>query len=129
VKDGQIENFERFFDEKQFHSPEEFIIQLTFRDVWLDFFSDKQEEVSQLKSGDYLMVNGQGCATEGGKDILRFSQQFLVQLERLGKQHYDLTGAQVNFVVYWLKEGAKEEIKVVLPEIYLKKGNKSQIVL
>lgn len=125
LKDGQIENFERIFDNNQFHSPEELIIHLTHRDVWLDFFWDKQGAVAQLTSGDFLLVNGQGCAPEGGNDVLKFSQQFLGQLAELGRHQYYPTRARVNYVVYWLKEGAKEEIRIVLPEICLKKMAKN----
>jgi len=103
-------------------APNEIYIQLTHKDIWLDFFSDKQTLVSALMSGDTLAVNAQGCATANGQTLLTFSQQFVGQLARLGARQYNIAGAKVNFVVYWLKEGAKEEIQIVLPELYLKKG-------
>jgi ATP-dependent DNA helicase RecQ len=103
-------------------APNEIYIQLTHKDIWLDFFSDKQTLVSALMSGDTLDVNAQGCATANGQTLLKFSQQFVVQLARLGARQYNIAGAKVNFVVYWLKEGAKDEIQIVLPELYLKKG-------
>jgi ATP-dependent DNA helicase RecQ len=34
---------------------------------------------------------------------------------------YQLKEAKVNFVVYWRKEGSENEIKIILPELYLEK--------
>jgi len=34
---------------------------------------------------------------------------------------YKLKSAKVNFIVYWLKEGAENEVKIVLPELYFEK--------
>ena len=121
MKDGYIENLDRIFDKRPGFLPAELTLQLTHKDLWLDYFSDKQGEIAQLMSGDALLVDGWGCATTTGKTILRFSQHFLGQLERFKQQQYDLKRAQVNYVVYWLKEEAKEEIRIVLPEIYLTK--------
>ncbi len=36
-------------------------------------------------------------------------------------KNYILKSAKVNFVVYWLKEGAEKEIQIVLPELHFEK--------
>ena len=73
-------------------APNEIYIQLTHKDIWLDFFSDKQTLVSALMSGDTLAVNAQGCATANGQTLLTFSQQFVGQLARLGARQYNTAG-------------------------------------
>jgi len=53
--------------------------------------------------------------------VLRFSKQFLATVESQKQKGYQPKEASVNFVVYWEKEDAEKEIKIVLPEIYLEK--------
>lgn len=37
-------------------------------------------------------------------------------------RRYELKSVTVNFIVYWLKEGAAQEIKIILPELYFEKS-------
>jgi len=34
---------------------------------------------------------------------------------------YALKSAKVNYIVYWLKEGAEKEVKIILPELHFEK--------
>ena len=56
-----------------------------------------------------------------GQSVLKFSQQFLRQIETLREDNYILKSVKVNFIVYWLKEGSEKEVKVILPELYFEK--------
>ncbi|MCB0517274.1 MAG: hypothetical protein KDD49_14525, partial [Bacteroidetes bacterium] len=56
-----------------------------------------------------------------GQSVLKFSQHFLRQIESLKEKNYILKSVKVNFIVYWLKEGAEHEVKIVLPELYFEK--------
>jgi ATP-dependent DNA helicase RecQ len=40
------------------------------------------------------------------------------------KMQYELKAAKVNFVLYWLREGAESEVKIILPELYFEKNDK-----
>lgn len=33
------------------------------------------------------------------------------------ENNYELKSAKVNFIVCWLKEGADQEVKIILPEL------------
>ncbi|MGE4272580.1 MAG: UvrD-helicase domain-containing protein [Desulfitobacterium sp.] len=50
-------------------------LQLTFKDVWLDFFRNpqNQQRVRQLNSGDELNFDGVGCNNSAGQLVLNFS--------------------------------------------------------
>jgi ATP-dependent DNA helicase RecQ len=37
------------------------------------------------------------------------------------ERNYKLKSAKVNYVVYWLKEGAEQEVKIILPELYFER--------
>lgn len=117
------ENLERVDDKKIYSPPNEIVMHLSFKDVWLDYFINKQHLISNLKSGDTLTVNEDECLNSKGQSVLKFSQQFVQQIESLKAKNYQLKSAKVNFIVYWLKEGAKKETKIILPELCFKKMN------
>ena len=72
-------------------------------------------------SGDILMVNGNECLNSRGESVLKFSQFFTRKLETMKEKNYTLKSAKVNFVVYWLKEGAEHEVLIFLPELYFER--------
>lgn len=111
------ENLERVMDRNHYPPPEELAMHLTYQDVWLDYFINKQHFVSQLVSGDNLIVSGNECLMPNGQPVLKFSKKFLDQIAAKRKTGYELKAAKVNFVLHWRKEGAEQEIKVVLPEV------------
>jgi ATP-dependent DNA helicase RecQ len=106
-----------------YFQPNELIMHLTFRDIWLDYFINKQNLVSKLVSGDILLVNGNECLNSNGESVLKFSQSFTRKLETMKEKNYSLKSAKVNFVVYWLKEGAEHEVLIILPELYFERSS------
>lgn len=94
---------------------------LTYKDVWLDYFINKQYAISSLISGDILLFNGNECLNAKGQSVLKFSQQFIRQIENMREKNYELKSGRVNFIVYWQKEQTNQEIKIVLPELYFEK--------
>ncbi len=117
----KAENLERVDDKEIYLPPNEMVMHLTFKDVWLDYFINKQHLVSQLKSGDILILNGDECLNSKEQSVLKFSQQFVGQIETMKERNYELKNAKVNFIVYWLKEGAEQEVKIILPELYFER--------
>jgi ATP-dependent DNA helicase RecQ len=115
------ENIERIEDREIYLPPKELAMHLTYKDVWLDYFINRQYLVSQLTSGDNLTLNGYECLNSKGQSILKFSMQFVNQIESLRQRNYELKGAKVNFIVYWQKEGTEKEVKIILPELYFEK--------
>lgn len=115
-------NLERVENKENHLSPNELVMHLYLKDVWLDYFINKQYFISQLKSGDKLMLNGDECLDSNGKSILKFSRQFVEQLEDMKMKNYELRSAKVNFIVYWKKEETGQEVKIILPELYFEKS-------
>ena len=116
------ENLERVEDVEIYLPPNELVVHLAHKDVWLDYFINKQHLVSQLTSGDVLTLNGDEGLNSRGQPVLKFSKQYIKQIELMKEKNYELKSAKVNFIVYWLKEGAEQEIKVVLPVLYFEKN-------
>jgi len=117
----RVENIERVEENAMYSPPNEMAMHLSFKDVWLDYFATRQYIVSQLTSGDELIVNGDECTDSKGQSVLKFSKQFLKTIESVKKKGYHLRRAKVNFIVYWKKEDAERETKIILPELYLKR--------
>lgn len=114
-------NFEKVMDREIYLPPNELAMHLTHKDVWLDYFRNKQYLISQLTSGDILHLNGDGCLNSKKQSVLKFSLQFVSQIESMKHRKYVLKSAKVNFIIYWLKEGAEQEVKIILPELYFEK--------
>jgi ATP-dependent DNA helicase RecQ len=113
----QAENLKRVEDPETYLPPTLFSIHLTYKDVWLDYFVNRQYLVSQMTSGDSLFVNGDECTNIKGQSILKFSMQFRNTIEVEKQKGFCIKEVKVNYIVYWKKEDAENEIKIILPEI------------
>ncbi|NTV66615.1 MAG: RecQ family ATP-dependent DNA helicase [Chlorobaculum sp.] len=114
-------NLERIEDRAEYLPPNEMVMQLTHKDVWLDDFIYRQNIVSQFISGDQLIVKENECVNSKGKVVLKYSRQFVRQIESLERKNYAMKSVKVNFVVYWQREGDEKEVKIILPEVRFEK--------
>lgn len=119
------DNLERIENRETHLQPNELAMHLSLKDVWLDYFITRQYLVSQLKSGDSLTVKDDECLDSKGKSVLKFSKQFVEQIENMKAKNYVLKNAKVNFIVYWKKEGSEQEVKIILPELYFERSNQT----
>ncbi len=112
-----VENLEYVEDNNMYQSPNEITMHLTHKEIWLDYFITRQHLFSELVSGDPLLIKDDGCVNSTGQCILKFSNGFMSRIEQMKVKHYELISAKVNFIVFWLKEGTEEEVKIILPEL------------
>lgn len=114
-------NLERIENTENHLPPNELAMHLSLKDVWLDYFITRQNVISELKSGDILTLNGDECLDAKGRSVLKFAKLFVRQIESMKAKKYVLKSAKVNFIVYWKKEDAEQEVKIVLPELYFER--------
>lgn len=100
----------------------EIIMQLSYKDVYLDYFYTCQKVIFSLHSGDNLFSCNGGLRNSQGLMVLKFSKKTLDNLSGLEAKGYSITSAKVNFIVIWKKANEDKEIRIVLPEIILKRG-------
>ena len=103
------------------------IVQLSHKDVVLDFFLDKKLVVFCLRSGDVLKVDGNYLSTSVDGRIVRiakFSQSFVQKLSELASKGYKPQFAKVRYVVAWKKDDKTEETAIILPDLYLSSDRK-----
>lgn len=115
------ENLERIEDSQAYLPPKELAMHLTHESVNLGYFEIVQHRIKNILSGNSLIIKEGGCANSNNELVLKFSRKLLEIIETQKRKGYELKSAKVNFIVYWLKEGAEEEVKIILPELYFKK--------
>lgn len=114
----------KWIEDKEVHFPPvDLIIHFSFKDVWLDYFITRQHAISRLTSGDSLIIDNEEYKNDVGQPVLKFSKQGLNRIETQKKKGYFLKKIKVNFILYWLKEGAEQEVKIILPELIFEKTN------
>lgn len=111
-------------DQNCYEEPTELTLQLTHRDVVLDFFKGKKELLLKLRSGMALsLIDCYLLAKLNGKTvrIAKLSKACKDRIESLLSKGYCPVSAEIRFIVAWKKEGDADETPVVLPDIHFQK--------
>jgi len=104
----------------------EIFLQLTHKDVVLNFFKDKKEIILRLRSGGKLAVSENFLSSEIGERTVRvakFSNGFAEKLETLKNKGYEPISAQVGYIVAWQGEEDDDESAIILPILRLKQSH------
>ncbi len=115
-----VENTTRKIDNNQYEEPSEITLQLTHKDVVLNFFKDKKELILKLRSGMKLAVNGSFLSAEiNDRDvnIVKFSKAFEERIRDLQSKGYTPTASIIRFIVVWKSEDDEKEYAIILPDI------------
>ncbi len=98
-------------DEKEYSMPEEVVLQLSYRDVYLDFFKDRKRDILALKSGDALEYRQLVLyETSTHKAVAKLSSDMAQRMKGWEAKGYVVAAASVRFVVAWRpKEAPKTE--------------------
>ena len=89
-------------DMNQYPMPEEITLQLTHKDVFLDYFKSRKAEVLALRSGMPLRF-ADNCLYEtiSDKPVVMLSQKMRDELVEWKKRGYRVADAKVRFIVAW----------------------------
>ena len=113
-------------DTGSYDEPDEILMQLSYTDVFLDYFKDKQGRIDKLYSGAKLFLEGDYLKYNFGQysaAVLKLSKAAHTNIQQLVSKGYTTYKAEVRFVVSWK---AKDDIDgveslIVLPNIYMRK--------
>lgn len=111
-------------DSTVYGEPNELTLQLTHKDVVLDFFRDKKDFILSFHSGAVLSVKEPYlCADINGQNVrvAKFSKTCRESLENLRGRGYSVYSASVRFIVAWKGEADEDEIAVLLPDLSLRR--------
>ena len=114
----RVSGIERIEDLNTCDAPDEISLLLSLKDIWLNDFTLRQEAVVGLMGGDRLEPCGDCLYDTGGKLVLKFAKGFISdKLDKLKAKGFVLSGASVNFIVWWKGKEMEKEIRVVLPKL------------
>ena len=109
-------------DTNQYAMPQEIKLQLTHKDVYLDFFKERKQEVLSLKGGDPLIYQDFILYDTGRRPVAKLSAKMQQTLLYWKGKGYEVKSASVRFIVAWKpKDAPKEgqEIAVLLADLTL----------
>ena len=119
--------------EGETEQPDHFELILGHKDIYLS--SQKYyrtiNRINSLKSGDPLIYDSVqfsdnvaiGLAKSGGGNVLLFSKEFMNKKYNIFiRDGYQLSGGNVEYLVYWYDAKEDKEYKVVLPKIKFQKN-------
>lgn len=110
-------------DQTQYTMPEEIILQLSHKDVFLEFFKSVKQDVLKLKGGDMLHYND--CMLyepTTNKPVAKLSKNMQNKLKEWMDKGYSVKSASVRFIVAWKpKDSPKKEKEsaVILADLTL----------
>ena len=111
-------------DENKYEEPSEIMLQLSYRDVVLDFFKDKKDTIIKLRSGDVLQLEEEHlCAVIDGKlvKVIKYSKAFKEKLDFLKAKGYEPTTATIRFILAWKGKDDENETAIILSDLCLNK--------
>ena len=115
-------------DEIDLHTypkPSELILQLSHRDVYLDFFKDKKSLILQLKSGMHLAAKGNRLYVQvNGRltPVLQFSSKSNETVKQLITSGYSPYDAVIRFICAWKGKDDTTDSAVILADIYFRRN-------
>lgn len=98
-------------DRQQYAMPEEIVLQLSHKDVFLGFFKERKQDVLALRGGDPLIYKGLILySSSTHRPVAKLSQKMENALSEWEEKGYEVKSASVRFIVAWKpKDAPKEE--------------------
>ncbi|MDE6159646.1 MAG: RecQ family ATP-dependent DNA helicase [Bacteroidaceae bacterium] len=110
-------------DQRQYDLPEEIVLQLSHKDVYLGFFKERKQEILALRGGDTLTYSDYSLYNPlTNRPVAKLSSKMRNTLSEWAERGYKVTSASVRFVVAWKPKDAPKnepETAVVLADLTL----------
>ncbi len=110
-------------DMSAYHPASELVLQLSHRDVYLDYFKDKQKLIGQMRirSGTHLSVQKNRLLIQtpnGLQPVLQLSAKGYGEVKKYIEKGYAPCDAVVRFICGWRGNEDERETAVILADIY-----------
>ncbi len=97
-------------DEREYAMPTEIMLQLSHKDVYLDYFKGHKREILSLRGGDPLAYEDSVLyETQGHRPVARLSKKMQAKMAEWEMRGYRVKSASVRFVVAWKPKDAPRE--------------------
>ena len=120
------ETIEFYQDMTDYQKPEFLTMQLSMRDVFLNFFKDKKSKILSLQSGFQLAWQEKQLGIYSNQQfvpLLQFSSQCYRKIQDLIHQGYSPFCAKTHFIIAWKGKEDTQESAVLLPDLYFKRDD------
>ena len=122
VFDGiQRQNIVYVEDNTPYNAPNEITVQLTHKDVYLDFFKNKKETILKLRSGLSLLFKDNRFFLSTGECVAALSTKKRNELQEFTRQGFSVYASEVTYIVAWKGENDTEESAGLLPRLHFRR--------
>ena len=117
--------------QRQYDMPDEIVLQLSHKDVFLEYARNLKNEVLALRSGDALLYKGDVFYdVKTNKPVAQVSARMKATIFYWEEKGYVVRSASVRFIVAWRPKDAKRsepEIPVVLADMVLERKRENTV--
>lgn len=109
-------------DQREYDMPEKITLVLSHKDVYLDFFKERKQDVLALRGGDTLIYHNLYLYNQNGKPVAKLSIKMQEKLTQWEERGYSVESARVRFIVAWKPKDAPKaepETAVILADLSL----------
>lgn len=97
-------------DRQNYEMPEEIMLQLSHKDVYLGFFKERKQDILALRGGDSLVYRDSYLYNGAGRPVAKLSARMQETLSEWEERSYKVKVASVRFIVAWKpKDAPKDE--------------------
>lgn len=96
-------------DDRSYGEPDEIVLQLSHKDVILDFFKSRKHLILNLRGGDPLGYHDRFLFNSEGTPVAKFSDKMQKEMQEWQERGYGFKSASVRFVVAWKSPDAPKE--------------------
>ena len=97
------------------------ILQLSHKDVFLDFFKDKKSLILGLRSGKHLNIKTNRLYIQKDSKllpVLQFSKKCNEDIKKYTSSGYTLYDAAIRFICVWKGKEDTDESAIILADLY-----------
>ncbi len=119
---NQIQADRHFFDEQQYDMPKDVVLQMSHKDVNLNFFKSRKEKILALRGGTPLKCANVYLYDATGCPVAMFSARMQQALSEWQAKGYEIESGKVRFIVAWKPKDSpkgEHETAVVLADLCL----------
>jgi len=110
-------------DQQEYPMPDEIVVQLTHKDVFLGFFKNRKEDILALRGGDALTYNNFVLSNAStGRPVAKLAQRMQNTIHEWENRGFKVSSAKVRFIVAWKPKDApknESETAVLLADLNL----------
>lgn len=120
---NHLDGFNHKTDLAEYEMPDEIVLQLSHKDVFLNYFKERKQDILRLRSGDKLVYRDNTLySTETNLAVAKISLKMKETLSDWENRGYKVTSASVRFIVAWKPKDAEKkepETAVILADLKL----------